>query len=97
MGPSDQESRPGGEMGQKYLTSGKSVSMRLWEAEPPRTHIPMTPRGSETDRLSIAISTAPLLLPRNWEQARCSRPGKLVEAGALFDSLIRSACRPPTP
>lgn len=25
---------PKGEMGQKYLVSGKTVSMRLWEAEP---------------------------------------------------------------
>ena len=26
---------PRGEMGQKYLASGVSLSMRLWEAEPP--------------------------------------------------------------
>lgn len=26
---------PTGEMGQKYLASGKAVSMRLWENEPP--------------------------------------------------------------
>ena len=26
---------PTGELGQKYLVSGKRVSMRLWEAEPP--------------------------------------------------------------
>jgi hypothetical protein len=29
------KSSPKGEMGQKYLVSGKSVSMRLWEDEPP--------------------------------------------------------------
>lgn len=31
----DSTSSPQGEMGQKYLASGKSVSMRLWEDEQP--------------------------------------------------------------
>ncbi|HEY0459580.1 MAG TPA: cupin domain-containing protein [Pyrinomonadaceae bacterium] len=31
----DSNYSPHGEMGQKYLASGKSVAMRLWENEPP--------------------------------------------------------------
>ena len=31
----DSENSPRGAMGQKYLASGKSISMRLWENEPP--------------------------------------------------------------
>lgn len=31
----DSSSSPTGEMGQKYLASGKSISMRLWENEEP--------------------------------------------------------------
>jgi quercetin dioxygenase-like cupin family protein len=38
---------PRGEMGQKYLVSGKTVSMRLWEAEPDASKAP-TRRHYET-------------------------------------------------
>jgi quercetin dioxygenase-like cupin family protein len=38
---------PKGEMGQKYLVSGKTVSMRLWEAEPKAGKAP-TRREYET-------------------------------------------------
>ena len=38
---------PKGEMGQKYLVSGKAVSMRLWEAEPKAGKAP-TRRDYET-------------------------------------------------
>jgi quercetin dioxygenase-like cupin family protein len=38
---------PKGEMGQKYLVSGKAVSMRLWEAEPKAGKAP-TRREYET-------------------------------------------------
>ena len=31
----DSKHSPKGEMGQKYLASGKSMAMRLWENEPP--------------------------------------------------------------
>ena len=31
----DSRNSPRGEMGQKYLASGKRISMRLWEDEPP--------------------------------------------------------------
>ena len=41
-------SSPSGEMGQKYLASGKRVSMRLWEAEPPGDGKPATHRDYET-------------------------------------------------
>jgi quercetin dioxygenase-like cupin family protein len=42
------ETSPHGEMGQKYLVSGKSISMRLWEAEPPSEKMPTTRRDYET-------------------------------------------------
>ena len=35
-------------MGQKYLASGKSLAMRLWENEPPVDDKPMTHRDYET-------------------------------------------------
>ena len=39
---------PKGEMGQKYLASGKSLSMRLWEDEQPGEGKPLTQRDYET-------------------------------------------------
>jgi len=47
-------SSPAGEMGQKYLVSGKSVSMRLWEAEPPGAPKPASRREYETVGYVIA-------------------------------------------
>ena len=44
---------PKGEMGQKYLASGKAVSMRLWEEEPGDTK-PLTQRDYETVGYVIA-------------------------------------------
>ena len=38
---------PRGDMGQTYLTSGKRVSMRLWQREEPHP-MPMTERDYET-------------------------------------------------
>ena len=39
---------PKGEEGQKYLVSGKQVSMRLWENEPPTDDKPEATRDYET-------------------------------------------------
>lgn len=39
---------PKGEMGQKYLASGKNVSMRLWADEPPGGDKPRSTRDYET-------------------------------------------------
>lgn len=39
---------PKGELGQKYLASGKTVSMRLWEDEQPDEPKPATEREYET-------------------------------------------------
>ena len=39
---------PKGEMGQKYLASGKSLSMRLWEDEQPSDAKPEAQRDYET-------------------------------------------------
>ena len=43
----DAATSPQGEMGQKYLASGKRVSMRLWESEPAEDKAP-TVRDYET-------------------------------------------------
>ncbi|HIK14098.1 MAG TPA: cupin domain-containing protein [Leptolyngbyaceae cyanobacterium M33_DOE_097] len=39
---------PQGEMGQKYLASGKKLSMRLWQDEQPSDPKPETQRSYET-------------------------------------------------
>jgi len=39
---------PEGEMGQKYLASGKKLSMRLWQDEQPSDPKPETQRSYET-------------------------------------------------
>lgn len=44
----DGEHSPHGKEGQKYLASGKSVSMRLWENEQPNEPKPMVARDYET-------------------------------------------------
>jgi quercetin dioxygenase-like cupin family protein len=44
----DSRHSPRGEMGQKYLASGKRLSMRLWEDEPPHEPKPPTSRPYET-------------------------------------------------
>lgn len=45
---------PKGPLGQKYLASGKAVSMRLWDAEPPAPPPPPTRRDYETVGFVIA-------------------------------------------
>jgi quercetin dioxygenase-like cupin family protein len=45
---------PHGELGQKYLASGKHVAMRLWEAEPARGDKPASSRDYETVGYVIA-------------------------------------------
>jgi len=42
------ENSPQGQMEQKYLASGKTVSMRLWENELPAEAKPMVQRSYET-------------------------------------------------
>ncbi len=44
----DSEHSPSGEMGQKYLGSGKSLAMRLWENEEPNDSKEMHTRDYET-------------------------------------------------
>ena len=44
----DSTHSPVGPNGEKYLASGKSVSMRLWEAEEPGAEKPVTTRDYET-------------------------------------------------
>lgn len=45
---------PKGEMGQKYLASGKSVAMRMWENEQPTDDKEMRTRDYETVGFVIA-------------------------------------------
>ncbi|HEY9813229.1 MAG TPA: cupin domain-containing protein [Candidatus Sericytochromatia bacterium] len=44
----DSSHSPKGELGQKYLASGKTVSMRLWEDQQPDEAKPPTKRDYET-------------------------------------------------
>lgn len=44
----DSDYSPKGEQGQKYLASGKTVSMRLWENEEPGEAKPASARDYET-------------------------------------------------
>lgn len=44
----NEEGAPRGEMGQRYLASGESVSMRLWENEQPGEPKPEAAREYET-------------------------------------------------
>lgn len=44
----DSAHSPHGEMGQKYLASGKNVAMRLWESVPPGEPKPPAARDYET-------------------------------------------------
>ena len=44
----DSANSPKGELGQKYLASGKSLSMRLWEDEQPSEPKPPSTREYET-------------------------------------------------
>ncbi len=48
------EASPKGDMGQKYLASGKAVSMRLWENESPDEPKPEAQRDYETVGYVIA-------------------------------------------
>lgn len=50
----DAQFSPKGEMGQKYLATGKKVSMRLWENEQPDAAKPATSRAYETVGYVIA-------------------------------------------
>ena len=52
---------PKGEMGQRYLASGKNISMRLWEGEADDGEKPQTSRDYETVGYAIG-GRAELLL-----------------------------------
>ncbi len=53
----DARHSPRGEMGQKYLVSGKTVSMRLWEREEPGAPKPPT-RRDFTSTMGLTLETA---------------------------------------
>ena len=76
----ESRSSPKGEMGQKYLVSGKRLSMRLWEKEPAESEKQATKRDYETvgyvigGRAELEVEKQTIIL----------RPGDswLVPAGA---------------
>jgi quercetin dioxygenase-like cupin family protein len=80
---------PEGEMGQKYLVSGKRVSMRLWEAEPPGQEKALSVRDYET--VGYVISGRAEL--RLEGQTVTLEPGDswLVPAGAEHGYVIQDA------
>ena len=70
----NQQEAPQGEMGQRYLASGESVSMRLWENEQPDKPKPEAAREYETvgyvisgrAELSLEGETIPLAPGDSW-------------------------------
>lgn len=56
----DSAHSPRGPQGEKYLVSGKAVSMRLWEKEPPGEAMPLMRRDYET--VGYVVSGAAELL-----------------------------------
>lgn len=52
----DSAHSPHGAMGQKYLASGKSVSMRLWENEPPTEDGEKEPTARDYETVGYVIS-----------------------------------------
>src|SRR3954465_2423712 len=73
---------PKGEEGQKYLVSGKQVSMRLWENEPPTDDKPEATRDYETvgyvirGRAELLLEGQRILLEAgdSWLVPRGGRP-----------------------
>ncbi len=67
-------SAPRGELGQRYLASGESVSMRLWDGEEPREPKPESARSYETvgyviggrAELRLEGKTIPLVAGDSW-------------------------------
>ncbi len=67
-------SAPRGEMGQRYLASGESVSMRLWDGEEPGEPKPEAARPYETvgyviggrAELRLEGETVPLAAGDSW-------------------------------
>jgi quercetin dioxygenase-like cupin family protein len=78
---------PKGDMGQKYLASGKRVSMRLWDAEPGGQEKPPSVRDYET--VGYVISGRAEL--RLEGQTVTLEPGDswLVPPGAAHSYVIR--------
>jgi quercetin dioxygenase-like cupin family protein len=68
------ESAPRGEMGQRYLASGESVSMRMWDSQEPGNPKPEAARPYETvgyviggrAELRLEGETIPLVTGNSW-------------------------------
>lgn len=82
----DSHHSPRGSMGQKYLVSGKSVSMRLWEDLQPGTRKDMRVRDYETvgyairGRAQLDIEGQTILLKTgdSWVVPRGSRHSFII-------------------
>ena len=74
-------SAPRGEMGQRYLASGESVSMRLWDGEGPGEPKPEAARPYETvgyviggrAELRLEGETIPLAAGDSWSVLKGAR------------------------
>ncbi len=70
----NEEGAPRGEMGQRYLASGESVSMRLWDGTEPEDPKPEAARAYETvgyvlggrAELRLDGETVPLAAGDSW-------------------------------
>jgi len=81
------EYSPKGELGQKYLASGKTVSMRLWQEEQPSEAKPETQRDYETvgyvinGRAQLHLEGQMVLLPKGASHTyKILEPFTAVEA-----------------
>ena len=78
---------PKGEMGQKYLASGKRVSMRLWEAEPAGTE--KAPSRREYETVGYVISGRAELHLEGQQLVLEPGDSWLVPSGAEHRYVIR--------
>lgn len=86
----DSAHSPHGELGQKYLASGKNVAMRLWEGVPPGEPKPPASRDYET--VGYVISGRADLLLEDDQKVRLE-PGSswVVPQGASHTYQILEA------
>lgn len=86
----DGQFSPQGKAGQKYLASGKSVSMRLWENQQPQDDKPMSSRDYETVGYVIS-GTAELHFENGQMVVLQAGDSWVVPQGASHTYKIREA------
>ena len=83
------DTSPKGELGQRYLVSGKSVSMRLWIEEPTQKQKPPSKREYET--VGFVIAGQAELEIEGQTMSLASGDSWLVPAGASHKYTILEA------